>query len=80
MTGPIIASTTPFAVEVEEGKSYYWCSCGRSARQPYCDGSHAGTKFNPLPYKADKTGPVYFCGCKQTSNQPMCDGTHNKLG
>jgi len=66
------------AVDVEQGKSYYWCSCGMSSRQPFCDGSHKGTEFNPLIHKAELTKKMFFCACKQTSNQPFCDGSHNK--
>ena len=56
------------AIEVEQGKSYYWCSCGKSSKQPFCDGSHKGTKFKPLAYKAELTKRVFFCVCKQTIN------------
>ena len=67
------------SVDVIEGKAYYWCSCGQSAKQPFCDGSHKGTTFNPVVFKATETKKMYFCGCKVTSNQPFCDGTHNSL-
>ena len=66
------------AVEVEAGKSYYWCSCGKSSKQPFCDGSHKGSEFNPVAYKAEATKKMFFCACKQTNNQPFCDGSHNK--
>ena len=75
----VIAQKAPYAVDVEAGKSYYWCSCGRSKTQPFCDGSHNGTSFSPVVYKADKTATVYFCGCKKSKNAPLCDGTHNQL-
>lgn len=68
----------PYATEVEQGKTYYWCACGRSKNQPFCDGSHKGTDFEPVAFTAEKTETVYFCGCKKTGNPPMCDGSHNK--
>lgn len=74
-----IAQKGPFAVEVEAGKAYFWCACGRSANQPFCDGSHEVTDLRPVRYVAEKTGKVFFCGCKQTGNKPLCDGTHNGL-
>jgi len=66
------------AVEVEQGKSYFWCSCGKSSKQPFCDGSHKGSEFTPLAYKAEESKKLFFCACKQTDNQPFCDGSHNK--
>ncbi len=75
----IMVQKAPYQMDVEEGKTYYWCSCGRSAKQPLCDGSHQGTSFAPLPYTADKTGTAYLCGCKKTANQPQCDGSHKNL-
>lgn len=79
MGEPVIASKTPFATEVEAGKTYYWCSCGRSQTQPFCDGSHKGTGFTPVAWTAEKSGTVYFCGCKHTNNPPLCDGSHKHL-
>ncbi len=79
MAEPTIVQKEPFAVEVEEGKSYWWCACGLSKNQPYCDGSHQGSDFVPVQYDADKSGKVFFCGCKKTEKSPMCDGTHAKL-
>ena len=72
------AGDSALAIKVERGKSYYWCSCGRSSKQPFCDGSHKGTEFKPLVYKAELTKRVFFCACKQTNDQPFCDGSHNK--
>ena len=79
MSGPHIAEKSPAPVETEEGKSYFWCACGRSSNQPFCDGSHKETEFVPLKYTADKSAKKFFCRCKQTSTPPFCDGTHNKL-
>jgi CDGSH-type Zn-finger protein len=76
MTKPVRASDTPFAVEVEEGKNYSWCSCGKSEKQPLCDGSHKGSEFLPVRFTATESKKVFFCGCKQTASQPMCDGSH----
>ncbi|WP_294533969.1 CDGSH iron-sulfur domain-containing protein [uncultured Rhodoblastus sp.] len=79
MTDPTIAQKSPYAVEVEAGKTYYWCSCGKSSRQPFCDGSHQGSEFTPLAYTAENTGTAYFCGCKHSRRKPLCDGAHAKL-
>jgi CDGSH-type Zn-finger protein len=76
MTKPVRASDTPFAVEVEEGKNYHWCSCGKSVKQPFCDGSHKGSEFSPVKFTATKSEKMFFCGCKLTASQPMCDGSH----
>lgn len=76
---PNIPQKTPYAVEVEAGKSYYWCACGKSKNQPFCDGTHQGSPFSPVAYKADENKTVYFCGCKHSANQPFCDGAHSKL-
>ena len=71
------AGNSPIGIDVVEGKSYFWCSCGKSLKQPFCDGSHAGTKFTPLKYTADQSKKVFLCTCKLTNDPPMCDGSHN---
>jgi len=76
---PVIAQKAPYAVEVEEGRKYFWCACGKSARQPFCDGSHEGTSFTPMSYAAPASKTLYFCGCKKTAGSPLCDGSHNAL-
>jgi CDGSH-type Zn-finger protein len=75
----IIAQKAPCQVEVEEGKTYYWCACGQSEKQPFCDGSHKGTSFEPLAYTAEKTGSAFLCACKRSANVPHCDGSHKSL-
>lgn len=75
----VVVQKAPFAVELEEGKSYYWCACGRSATQPFCDGSHHGTGMTPVAFVATKTGTAYVCGCKKSGDKPYCDGTHNQI-
>jgi CDGSH-type Zn-finger protein len=79
MPTPIVAQTAPYCVAVEDGKDYYWCACGGSKNQPFCDGSHKGTGFTPVAYTADKTGDVWMCGCKGTGSAPLCDGSHKRL-
>lgn len=79
MAKPVIAQKSPYVVDVEEGKSYYWCSCGKSASQPFCDGSHKGSEFVPVSFTANKTEKVYLCGCKKTKTPPFCDGTHKNI-
>lgn len=76
---PKVAQKAPYPVEVTAGKSYFWCTCGQSAKQPFCDGSHKDSGFSPMKYDAEADRTVYFCGCKATTNGPLCDGSHNKL-
>jgi len=75
---PVTDSKAPIEVAVERGKSYWWCACGLSQQQPFCDGSHKGTSFTPVRYQATETGKKWFCVCKRTQNRPFCDGTHRK--
>lgn len=79
MTVAIIAARKPRLVTLEAGKKYFWCCCGRSSRQPYCDGSHRGTGFEPLAFTAESDGDYLLCACKQTRKGPWCDGSHNSL-
>ena len=79
MSQPATPQKTPYATDVEAGKSYFWCACGQSANQPFCDGSHKGTDFTPVKYTAEKDGKAFFCGCKHSARAPLCDGSHNKL-
>ncbi len=74
-----IAQKGPFKVELTAGTPIYWCACGQSKNQPFCDGSHRGTEFTPKAYTPTESGPAYLCGCKQTQNAPFCDGSHVKL-
>jgi CDGSH-type Zn-finger protein len=76
---PNIAQKAPIAMELEADKTIYWCSCGKSAKQPLCDGSHKGSAFTPLAYRPVATGKAYLCACKHTKNAPLCDGTHKGL-
>lgn len=67
----------PIEVEVEAGKKYFWCSCGQSAKQPFCDGSHKGSGMAPKAFTAEADGKVWLCACKRTKDQPFCDGSHH---
>ena len=79
MPDPAVPQKAPFPVEVEEGKTYFWCACGRSSNQPFCDGSHKGTDFAPVRYAAERSGRVFFCGCKHSARSPLCDGSHARI-
>ena len=77
---PVIAARSPAGVELEKGKQYHWCRCGRSQNQPFCDGSHKGTGLSPLGFTAEEDGEAWLCRCKSTGDAPWCDGTHKSLG
>ena len=79
MEKAVVAQKAPFQVDVVAGKSYFWCACGRSAKQPFCDGSHKGSEFSPVKFTVTSKAPLALCGCKHTGNKPFCDGTHNSL-
>ena len=79
MSSPTIAQKAPYPVDVEDGKKYFWCACGKSKRQPFCDGSHEGTCMTPMTWTAQATKKMFFCGCKHTRGAPLCDGAHNGL-
>ena len=79
MKEPVISQKTPIPVEVREGTTYYWCACGKSAKQPFCHGAHKGTSFTPVAFTAKKDETVNICACKHSKNAPFCDGTHKNL-
>ncbi len=79
MKNPKIAGKTAIPIQLEAGKTYAWCSCGESSKQPFCDGSHKGTEFSPKVFVAEETKTSYMCNCKHTANQGFCDGTHKTL-
>ena len=78
MTKPCIAKRGPYVIECEPG-TYAWCSCGKSKKQPYCDGAHAGTGMIPVIETVTEKKTVAWCGCKHAATKPFCDGAHNKL-
>lgn len=78
MTEPIVHDTKSVRMELEAG-SYWWCACGRSKNQPWCDGTHRGTGITPVQLECDEAKSVSLCNCKQTKNPPYCDGTHKAL-
>lgn len=78
MSEPTIAQTGPYAKELEPG-TYWWCACGKSKNQPFCDGSHKGSEFSPVKFEITEQKKVWLCGCKHCGTKPFCDGTHKKL-
>ena len=78
MSEPVITQKAPYIEELEPG-TYWWCACGKSQNQPFCDGSHKDTEFTPVTLEITEKTKVYLCGCKHSSDKPFCDGTHNSL-
>lgn len=79
MNEAVIFQKSPIAVDLEAGETYAWCACGRSAKQPFCDGSHKDTGMKPVIFKAEETKTAYLCACKKTAGAPNCDGSHKNL-
>ena len=79
MTKPTVAANTPIKVALEKGKKYFFCQCGLSSKQPFCDGSHQGSEFTPLAFECAESKNYYLCRCKHSANKPYCDGTHSKF-
>ena len=79
MSDPVVADKKPEVMELEPGKSYWWCACGRSKNQPWCDGAHAGTGIEPVEFTVDKKKNYALCKCKASAGSPFCDGAHAKL-
>ncbi|GAB4351371.1 MAG: hypothetical protein Kow006_15290 [Gammaproteobacteria bacterium] len=78
MADPVVAQKAPYGVDLEPG-TYWWCACGRSQTQPFCDGSHKGTDFAPQKLEVTEKGTFWLCGCKHSKNAPHCDGSHKAL-
>ena len=78
MTEPVAAQLAPYSYTVKAGRKYFWCACGLSKRQPFCDGSHSGTDISHVQWEATATEEVWFCGCKRTAGAPFCDGSHER--
>ena len=78
MAEPVCAAKAPCAVELAPG-DYWWCACGKSQKQPFCDGSHKGSEFTPLKFRIAAAEKKFLCACKRTKNPPFCDGSHKAL-
>lgn len=78
MEKPIRAGDGPIMVNLEKEKDYYWCACGKSSNQPFCDGSHKGSEFSPVKFRVEEDVTKALCSCKGTQNAPYCDGSHRK--
>lgn len=76
---PEVPQKAPYKVDLEAGKSYFWCACGKSQNQPFCDGSHKGGSFTPTKFTAEESKTAFLCGCKHSAKAPFCDGTHKTL-
>ena len=79
MVEPAIAQKAAYKVDLQPA-DYYWCACGKSGRQPFCDGAHKGSEFSPVKFTITQPGTFYLCGCKRSARKPYCDRTHKKLG
>jgi glutamate synthase domain-containing protein 2 len=79
MEKPTIADNKPIKTQVVKGEDYYWCTCGKSSGQPFCDGSHKGTSFTPKKFTAEEDGDAFLCMCKISKNPPFCDGSHKNI-
>ena len=79
MSEPVVVQAEPYETELVAGEKYFWCACGLSATQPFCDGAHKVTDIRPIMFTAEESEIAWLCGCKRTGSQPHCDGTHNAL-
>ena len=78
MTEPTVAQKSPYAVELAPG-DYWWCACGQSKRQPFCDELHKGSGIDPMKFTVTEAQRVWLCGCKRSAGKPFCDGSHSGI-